>query len=210
MDFDAGDEFFLDVDIHSLSAQDMNFEFDCATPTFPNDQCSNEQSTDSRLDVFDCTNASADNDLGGRWANGNLLDNEVQESLIENYCHAAFFDFDNFEDTIANTSRTSVNDFAKPTLSAPESDRNLMAIQVETKPDLPNPENRKRKFDDMVGCFPSRVDAPLPGRIRRAFGEPQRQKVAMMRKIKPCSRCKFRKVSVRIMCLQLVRPADET
>jgi hypothetical protein len=58
-------------------------------------------------------------------------------------------------------------------------------------------ESRKRSFEDMTTCFPSSTSLMVERR-KRPYKPPRRREVALMRKIKPCSRCKARKVSVSI------------
>jgi hypothetical protein len=75
----------------------------------------------------------------------------------------------------------------------PHSDLITSPTQANSRPT----ESRKRSFEDMTTCFPSSTSLVVERR-KRPYKPPRRQEVALMRKIKPCSRCKARKVSVSI------------
>ena len=64
--------------------------------------------------------------------------------------------------------------------------------------------SRKRSFKDMVDCFPSSISSG-PVRKKRSYESLRRREVALMRKVKPCSRCKARKISVS-QCFQKAGP----
>jgi hypothetical protein len=52
----------------------------------------------------------------------------------------------------------------------------------------------KRSFETMMTTFPSTGSTTT--QKRRRYDTPRRQKVALMRKVKPCSRCRSRKIAV--------------
>jgi len=56
----------------------------------------------------------------------------------------------------------------------------------------------KRKLEDHMGCFSVRSNAEGSRRKRQAFDPAKRKDVALMRKVKPCSRCKARRVKVSL------------
>ncbi|KAE9375236.1 hypothetical protein N431DRAFT_196566 [Stipitochalara longipes BDJ] len=58
----------------------------------------------------------------------------------------------------------------------------------------PSRNRNKRKLEDHVGCFSVRSNAEGNRRKRQAFDPATRKDVALMRKVKPCSRCKARRV----------------
>jgi hypothetical protein len=67
------------------------------------------------------------------------------------------------------------------------------ANQASSRPNRPN---NKRKLEDHIGCFSVHNNTEGSRRKRRAFDPATRKEVALMRKIKPCSRCKARRVKV--------------
>jgi hypothetical protein len=54
----------------------------------------------------------------------------------------------------------------------------------------------KRKLEEHVGCFSIYNNPAETRRKRQAFDPSRRKEVALMRKVKPCSRCKARRIKV--------------
>jgi hypothetical protein len=59
--------------------------------------------------------------------------------------------------------------------------------------------DKKRKLSDHTGCFPIRENPAENKRTRRAFDPVRRKKIAMLREVGACSRCKARRVEVRLI-----------
>ena len=63
----------------------------------------------------------------------------------------------------------------------------------------------KRKLEDHIGCFSVRGNGEGSRRKRQAFDPATRKDVALMRKVKPCSRCKARRVKVSLKLVSRCR-----
>ena len=57
-------------------------------------------------------------------------------------------------------------------------------------------DSQKRKLEDMMQSFPV-LDNQVSEKRRKNYDEKTREKVALMRKIKACKRCRIQKISVR-------------
>jgi len=70
------------------------------------------------------------------------------------------------------------------------------------KPSIPIDQGRvteTQSFEAQMTCFPGTAAAASGQHCKkRKYDPPRRQEVALMRKIKPCTRCKIRKVSVSL------------
>jgi hypothetical protein len=121
-----------------------------------------------------------------------------QPGGFETYVASQYDDAPAWSDTSHTTAVVSFNDndSTRNYASQLTNRSGCSASNANQASSKPNRTKNKRKLEDHMGCFPVRSNTEGSRRKRRAFDPATRKEVALMRKIKPCSRCKARRVKV--------------